>query len=309
MASRKEELERFKRDIDLRLFAAEFGFQIDARESSPSGTVMRGPGDAKIRISKDGQNQFVYWNAHDPADKGTIIQFVQYRTCDNLGELRKRLRPWLGVSGVAPVSRVNPLPPLQPARADIEAVQARFAAMRPLEGGQHSYLNRDRSLPAPLLASPRFADRIRVDERTNAIFPHFNRAGVCGWEAKNHAFTGFSPRGVKGLWVSRIEAGDTALIFAESAIDAISYAAVKPDPHARYVSIAGQVSDEQVGLAVGAIQRLRSGTVVLAFDQDAAGGQLVERFRAVFREARRTDLRLRVDQPEAGDWNDAARDL
>jgi hypothetical protein len=72
--------------------------------------------------------------------------------------------------------------------------------MRPIDG-RHDYLEHERKIPAHILTDPLFADRIRVDEHGNAIFPHFNlRDGLCGYEIKNRAFTGFASGGVKGLW-------------------------------------------------------------------------------------------------------------
>jgi hypothetical protein len=52
MTSRPDELEQFKLEIDLRLFAVDFGYQLDERASSPSGAVMRGGDGSKIRITR-----------------------------------------------------------------------------------------------------------------------------------------------------------------------------------------------------------------------------------------------------------------
>jgi hypothetical protein len=48
--------------------------------------------------------------------------------------------------------------------------------------------------------STAFAGHIRIDVRGNAVFPHIDRDGVCGYEIKNRNFTGFAPGGEKGLW-------------------------------------------------------------------------------------------------------------
>lgn len=88
-------------------------------------------------------------------------------------------------------------------------------------------------------ANPRFQGRILEDTRSAAVFPYFDRDGPCGYEIKNHGLTGFAPGGEKGLWMSQARGTDTALVIAEIAIDALSYAALHPDEHARYASLGG----------------------------------------------------------------------
>jgi hypothetical protein len=36
---------------------------------------------------------------------------------------------------------------------------------------------------------------VRIDSRGNAVFPHFDGAGLCGYEIKNQRFTGFAAGG------------------------------------------------------------------------------------------------------------------
>ncbi len=67
---------------------------------------------------------------------------------------------------------------------------------------RHPYLENERALPASLLEAERFAGRVRMDARGNAVFPHFDQEGLCGYEIKNKGFTGFSSGGTKGLWLS-----------------------------------------------------------------------------------------------------------
>src|ERR1039458_5062314 len=110
---------------------------------------------------------------------------------------------------------------------------------------RHPYLENERALPASLLESERFAGRVRIDARGNAVFPHFDQEGLCGYEIKNAGFTGFSAGGNKGVWFSQARLDDTRLVFCESAIDALSYAALLPDDHARYASIGGKPNPVQ----------------------------------------------------------------
>jgi hypothetical protein len=49
---------------------------------------------------------------------------------------------------------------------------------------------------------------------------------------------GFAPGGEKGLWGNRISPDDNTLVIAETAIDALSYFALKHPLGARYISTA-----------------------------------------------------------------------
>ena len=61
----------------------------------------------------------------------------------------------------------------------------------------HPYLERRRALPPALLALDRFAGRIRIDDKGNAVFPHFDAEGLSGYELKNVGFTGFASGGAR----------------------------------------------------------------------------------------------------------------
>src|SRR4029450_7817951 len=69
---------------------------------------------------------------------------------------------------------------------------------------RYPYLQQDRCVPAGVLLSPRFVGRMRMDSRGNTVFPHFDAAGLCGYEIKHRGFTGFAAGGQKGLWFSPV---------------------------------------------------------------------------------------------------------
>ncbi|MEO0852221.1 MAG: DUF3991 and TOPRIM domain-containing protein, partial [Cyanobacteria bacterium J06648_11] len=267
MMDRRNELEDFKTAIDLRFFAAHaFSYQLDRRASSPNSALMVGASGDKIIIARGQDGHHVYFAVGDHTDSGSIIDFCQKRGAGSLGEVRKLLRRYIGQAATALPERTRFGAPLRPIERDMAAVRAAWEGMEPLEDGHHPYLNADRGLTQALLAQPRFASCIRRDARGNAVFAHLNRDGICGFELKNTSFTGFSKGGAKGLWASGTTQADTALVIAESAIDALSHAALHPSPTARYVSLAGQTSPEQLALVEAAMRKLPSGTVTLAFD-------------------------------------------
>ena len=109
---------------------------------------------------------YVYFSVRDERDNGSIIDFLQNRRRMSLGAVRKELRHWVGRAPV-PVPKFDPLHKTEKDRLKVEAAYSR---MKDLKTG-HPYLQAARALPAPLLMSDRFAGRIRIDERGNAVFP------------------------------------------------------------------------------------------------------------------------------------------
>lgn len=170
----------------------------------------------------------------------------------------------------------------------------------------HPYLERERALPRTLLASDRFAGRVRIDGMGNAVFPRFDGEGLTGYEVKNVGITGFAPGGMKALWMSNARLDDLRLVIAESAIDALSHAALFPDDRARYASIGGKPSPQQPELIRTAAAAMPSDSeIVSAMDADAHGAKLAEVVRKAVALTGRLDLKFKVQEPFGHkDWND-----
>jgi hypothetical protein len=154
----------------------------------------------------------------------------------------------------------------------------------------HPYLLGERCIPPAVLSSERFMNRVRSDERANAIFPHFDQDGLCGYEIKNRGYTGFSSGGTKGLWFSHTEAFDTHLVLAESTIDALSYAALFPSPGSCYASTGGKMNPHQPALVTAAAKRMGVGATIIA----ATDNGLVLCPVLSFPRARGTDYRFSI---------------
>ena len=297
------ELDSFKNGIDLRSYAAAQGYRLDRKESWRGSSVMRHPNGDKIIVKRSGDGHYVYFSVRDDADNGSIIDFVQKRMRVSLGAVRKELRPWIGQSSILPA----PFPPLPKTAKDRMRVEAEFAKMR--DALRHPYLENERALPASLLGSERFAGRIRIDTRGNAVFPHFDEEGLCGYEIKNKGFTGFASGGMKGLWLSHSRDDDNRLVLCEGAIDALSHAALFPDDHARYGSIGGKPNPIQPELVRMAIARMPpKSRIVAAMDADADGARLAEMVREAVERSGREDLGFVLQEPFGfKDWNDQLR--
>lgn len=299
------ELENFKKGIDLRAYAAGQGYALDRKSSWRGTSVMRHEGSHDKIIIKRGQDgHYVYFSVRDDRDNGSIIDFIQNRQRMSLGAVRKELRPWMGQPPL-PVPSFSPLVKTERDRMKVEAMYAR---MKPSDQG-HPYLDRERFLPTALLISSRFTGRIRMDERGNAVFPHFDAEGLTGYELKNVGFTGFSSGGTKALWLSNEEETDKRLIFCEAAIDALSHAALYPDPDARYASIGGKPNPQQPELIRSASARMPLGSeIVAAMDADADGAKLAEIVRQAVSLTGRYDLTFKMQEPFGfKDWNDQLR--
>jgi hypothetical protein len=297
------ELESFKNDIDLRAYAASQGYAIDARESWRGSAVMRHAAGDKIIIKRDADGHFVYFSVRDDGDHGTIIDFAKRRLGLSLGAVRKELRPWIGM---AP-SALPPYPALPKVAKDRLRVYREFARM--LDAPLHPYLEKERGIPAELLASERFIGRIKLDARGNAVFPHFDADGLSGFELKNRNFTGFATGGVKALWVSNTRNDDDCMVFCESAIDALSHAVLFPDDHTRYASIGGNPNPVQPELIRAAAARMRAcSEITAAMDADADGRKLAEVVKRAVEMSGRSDLHFHVHEPSGfKDWNDQLR--
>ena len=316
MHTREDELEAFKREIDLRDYAAAQGFVEDRRASSIHDAGMRHRDtDEKILIGMGHDDHWVYYSVRPLGSQGSIIDFIQKRQGVNLGQVRRELRPWL-----AGHVSVPPPPPGRPARlkaiaVDLSAVREAYDAAQGLLG-HHRYLCDARAIPASLLASERFAGRMRIGaEYGNVLFPHWNKdKQICGFEKKNSGFTGFSSHGTKGLWCSAAQDNDRRMVIAETTIDALSYAALFGYEDARFFSIAGQMNPHQPALLNLAMQKTPEGSrIILAVDHDSGGDMLADFIEPIFRHVRdmlgRTDLELVVHHPEihGQDWNDVLR--
>jgi hypothetical protein len=210
-------------------------------------SVMRHPAtNDKVIIKRGLDGHYVYFSVRDDRDNGSIIDFVQFRQRLSLGAVRKELRPWIG----APPVPVPAFPSLPKTEKDRVKVEVAYAEMRDAID-RHSYLESERALPGALFVLDRFAGRVRMDDRGNAVFPHFDAQGLSGYEIKNNGFTGFASGGSKALWLSHEAPDDNRLVVTESAIDALSHAVLFPDNRARYASIGGKPNPQQPELNPG----------------------------------------------------------
>ena len=301
--NRDDELQRFKTDIDLISYCAGCGFEIDQSESSRTSTIMRrGPQKSgeKIGVAIDKDGHWVYSDLRNGGKGGSIIDFVQHTQKLNLGQVRKELRSAAGIINEIPVAQRPKRP--EPSTASRQAVQHAYLKTQ-VTNGQHAYLQNVRGIDSEILKDPRFNGMVKIDDRGNAIFPHYDQNGLSGYEIRGDGYKGFSKSGEKSIWCSTNVKTANEIVFVESAINALSHAQLHPHLNAGYISIAGQMSDHQRELVAYAMARVheRGATIVLATDRDEAG----EAHAQALRDLAPAAANLYREAPQqAGDWNE-----
>jgi hypothetical protein len=303
MATGNEELEEFKTQINLCEYASSQGFVLDRKESSRSSAVMRHPNGDKIIVAKRPNGHWTYFNVRG-SDSGSIIDFVSVRSTLSLGGVRKELRPWVGKT--ASISVANDSFDLKPTEGDLQKVRRRWQQAKPLTA-KDTYLS-SRQIPLSILEDPIFRDRIRIDQRKNCIFPHFDPAGeLSGFEIKSKTFTGFPPGGKKWFWSSRPRATDQIAVVCESAVDALSFATIHGIHSKRFFSTAGTCGPQHARAFAELVAAMPAvSSIWLAFDNDRAGHEMANKLRVQL-ETELKDAILIVDRfPEVAgaDWND-----
>lgn len=302
--TRDSELEKFK-DINLTEYARHRGYEVVRQETSRNSVAMKNAATGhKIIIARASDLHWIYFTVGDTRDNGSIIDFVMKRDGVSLGRARPILRDWLSLP---PSARPKPeeyvkAEQVTPSSPDRQAIIGKLCALPAVS--DHPYL-RSRAVGPGVLADPRFAGRVLLDpEKGAAIFPHEDEQGICGMEERNHRFKGFSAKGTKGLWRSNITREDTRLVFCESAIDALSYHALHPDPRTRYMSCAGGWSETTRTLMRRAAGRHPGSDIVLAFDRDAQGRKYEADARALLATVPGKTISAHFPPEEGKDWND-----
>jgi len=317
---RQSELDAFKR-LNLTVIASEHGYQIDRKKRTPHTALMKS-GNDKIIVSKKDNNHYVYCSVHDTTSNGTLVDFAQKIIEPNcsLGRVRQLLRPYLNGSYFSSIQKKNKgnfAPIIRSSNTDIMAVAARYSGFKPILK-YHPYLCGERGIPVELLQQDRLKGRVMYCPRKGSIiFPHWGSPDgnaenrdrcITGYEIKGEGVNLFSKGGRKGLWCSSGFWADKHLVFAESAIDALSYLALSQKDDARVVSVSGQINPTQIDLMKSAIAKMRAGSnIVAAFDNDLAGQKLTEELKNLVAEFSDNMIHFVQSLPPYGcvDWNNS----
>ncbi len=298
---RKEELEKFKTEINLVEYAQSQGYQYRSQASSRNSAVLAHDNGDKIVVATDTDGHGIYFSVRDEADNGTIIDFIQNRNNLTLGEVRKELRNWRDEPRTRS-SKFIPRDKPQPINSDLLKVIKAASGFK--VAYEHPYLEK-RSIDLATLTSDRFVGTVAIDSRGNAIFPHYDQNGLTGYSIKNTKFTGFSSGGTKALWKSNQQKGDLRLVITESAIDALSYHQLfsHENTNTRYIATGGAISNYQRELISTAMADMakKGGEIVIATDNDEIGNKLA---KTLFDVAPESSKVYRYVPKVGKDWNE-----
>ncbi len=302
---RNEELDQFKTKINLVDYAQNNGYQQDKNKSSINCIVLKDSQGDKILVGLDKtDNHYFYYSLTTETDKGSIIDFIQKRKNLNLGEVRKELRPWINNNYSPTYKSTNKSSiKLTPTSKDKFQIVAQFESFQTINN--HPYLNQ-RGINQDTINNPRFKGTIYFDSRNNAIFPHRDREGVCGYETRNQNFKGFSNGGTKGLWVSNSSSKDEKLVICESPLDCLSYHQLFPDDHTRYFATSGTLSQKQKDLLRTAFEKFdqKKGEIIIATDKDIGGEEIAHKLKEI---APKTAQVFRHVPKYQKDWNETLK--
>ena len=316
MLNRENELDAFKRDIDLSVFAASYGFEVDRQRTTRHCVMMRRGGD-KIAISNNGRH-FIFWDVNDRQNNGSIVDLCQ-NTIEpgcSLGRVRQLCRPFLNSSYLETVRQQYAgryAAEIKPSQTDLLAVAANYARFVPI-AHPHDFLCDVRGIPFELLQSERLQNRVKhCPRRGSIVYPHYGcptgtgsaDRSLVGYEIHGKGVKMYSKGGRKGLFASAGFSGDTKLAVAESGLDALSYLALHNDGKTRVVSTGGKFNPSQPALLEATFAHLGQGQIIAAVDNDKAGDEITQELAALVKRSGNSDLTF-IDHraPKRGaDWN------
>jgi hypothetical protein len=240
-----------------------------------------------------------------------IFALVQYLNPGaSFGEVRKILRPFIGVSPSFPVyekvpSKEKPAVPF-PVQWDRRKAPSRGSPT-------WRYLIEVRRLPAAIVSAAISAGMLREGPHASAWFAHRDHDGqLTGIEMRGPNFRGFSPGGTKTLFrlPGRLRSSTvptTRLVVAEAPIDAMSLAALEHlRPDTLYVATAGGMGPGTIAALereLWALSTQEGVELAIATDADGPGDRYAERLEDM---AKAIELRSNRLRPLGGanDWND-----
>ena len=286
--------------VGIEPFAESLGFKRDRAASSRRVAVLRNDAGDKLLVTAGRKGCDIYRNERDHADHGDIVDFVMKRLRLGFDEAREELARWSGLSAEKkPSFHPASFPDSDPSGHQKKSLAVWNASTW---NPAHPYLL-SRGLDRGTLADPRFLDTFRQDRHGNAVFPHHDRGGLCGYERRGPVFKGFGRDVKKGLWVSANLKTAPILVVTESAIDAFSHSRLYADAYfadVAYCALGGSIGTRQRDLLAGLFGKAadRNALVIVATDNDPAGEQFFSDLALL------APMSLDRLRPIGKDWND-----
>jgi 5S rRNA maturation endonuclease (ribonuclease M5) len=282
----RNELERFKTDINIADVAVVMGFEIDKRKSSRKSIVLKSGGDV-IVVSRNTNGHYVYFNPNDSRDNGTIIDFIQKRTGKNLGQVRKFLRQFLGKNTQHLKSSIQSDVILDYNNTkNVERIIEKFEA----EWQKIKKSDIKKELPydfryinyKTINECKNIALVDETDGKSYYIFHVFTDKGVSGLYKINANDNGktklFEKGSIKGVWVDKkVNKNINEIIITESPIDSLSALELgKKGDDILHIATLGRMGREAKETLRKIFDYLPNAKILIATDQDKAGEEIAE---------------------------------
>jgi hypothetical protein len=288
-----QELDELRDRVDCRTVLERAGWTLDKEGSTQHAPKYRNGPSQIVIVTHDGRGWF------DPLNdaRGDVLALAQHVWGGNIGHARKSLRPLAGIApALVPVSRDKK--PAEP--FDAVRVWDRARRLATASAGLR-YLTEARGLPVGIVAQAHREGLLREGiygtvwalHRTDELTP-------CGWEMRGPQYKGFSKGGDKALfWLGELATAQRVAV-TESAIDALSLAALEQMREGTaYVSTGGGFGPP----TADTLRRLlpNGARLIAATDRGQGGELLADRLEDLARDCCAGFGRLR---PEAKDWNE-----
>lgn len=287
--------QKIKEQVELPELLSYYGYNLRKGEHLGKGKWHVFEGDDTLVVFKGRGGDWMYFNAQDDRDKGSVIDWMKNRVSSDriagLGPLPGR-NLWQSVNDHFR-AYLN-LPEAQRPRLDLPPIVEtapgeKFHSIytqhcRPLE--DTAYLE-GRGITKSTIASPQFAGRILNQLYTvqkegmpaktyvNTAFPAYHEGRVVGLELKGEGFKGQAPESqfTRSLWLSKPPEGRPAavLVVSESALDTLSYAQLHPGDSALYASTAGTLTQNKIFELKRLLSEEHIPAIRAAFDNDTQG--------------------------------------
>ena len=290
-------------------FLERLGYVKNKKESSNvSAKYENGHDIIIVKQAKSGD--YVYFNATDDRDCGTIVDFCKNRNIDikqafitqeNETMTKPSIRELYNLAITTTKNRVEQLANFQEL-ANKNYPKFFDKEFTDMANYDLPYLTKTRGIEPAIIRE--FG--VKKDDRGNACFPHYNiyDKKITGWEVKNDNFTGFNSSGTRNLGIAKIGDKLGSLIICESFIDAMSYHKLHNTPaNALYVSTGGTFTPEQINQLKTLMDDYYHKEIIIAVDKDEAGEKYAQKLEAIAVEVKATHC-IRVQPLSTKDWNE-----
>ena len=288
-----DELTELRARVDCRTVLEQAGWELDGRESTRRAAKYRNGAGRIVIVTHEGKGWF------DPLSdgRGDVIALSRHVWGLTLGHARKALRP---LAGITPRLALPAQAPPNSIPADPSA-RWRSASVPQPGSAAWRYLAEVRGIPVTALARAVQAGVLREGIQGTAWAMHQAAdARITGWEMRGPSYKGFSRGGTKSVfWIGHPAASDR-LAVTESAVDALSLAALEDWPNGTvYASVGGGFGPPTTE-ALHAL--LQPHTILIAAtDLGSAGDALAARLHRLAEQCGNGFERMR---PDRKDWNE-----